>query len=263
MTMISLFTLVALLTLMIRHSRGTSLDYANLKVARTTSERCAFYSRRLLKSAKLFGVGGLVLLICSGGLTAFLRFPDTFEPAARWAREQDWIGVVGFGDLPHLVFPVMVGMSLTALVAVLRPKAKVVTIGDIGAILPRNGREIGWGALISLNAGISEELCFRVAVPFSLTMVLGNALFAFVMSTVLFGLLHRYQGIIGIVFTTLIGGVLAIQYLATGNLLLVMVMHAGFNLMAMVVRPAMILLFAWVRDRLRQNKVVIEGGPRI
>ena len=250
MTALVFLATIILTGLMLHHSSNTASDYTLLKSAETTDLRCAFYKRRVIKSASIFGLGGLILLACSNGLQGLWRFPEIFGSAALMARNQTWIAATSFPNLLHSVIPVTIGVSISALVPLLRPSGKPVTIGDIGAILPRNGREIAWGALLSMNAGISEELCFRLALPFALTVLTGNAIFAFVASTLLFGFLHRYQGFVGIAFTTILGGVLAIQYLATGNLALVMVIHAGFNMMAMVVRPIATIILMAVRDNI-------------
>jgi len=91
--------------------------------------------------------------------------------------------------------------------------------------LPVNRREAGWFiGPVSLSAGICEELLFRgYLIPW-----LGQALpiwAAVLLSSVLFGLLHAYQGPAGIVRTGAVGLVLALVFVATGSLLVPIVLH--------------------------------------
>jgi membrane protease YdiL (CAAX protease family) len=108
--------------------------------------------------------------------------------------------------------------------------------------MPRNGAETGWAALLSINAGLSEECFFRLLLPLLLIGVLHNPLLAFISATILFGLVHIYQGVLGVVMTTLVGAVLAGLYLWTGSLLITIVVHAGLDLFGLVVRPTFMRL---------------------
>lgn len=85
-------------------------------------------------------------------------------------------------------------------------------------LLPRTAREKGAFAGLSLVAGVGEEVAFRgYAIPL-LAPVLGGAWPAAVFTSLVFGLLHAYQGAIGIVRTAVFGLVLAASFLITGSL---------------------------------------------
>lgn len=228
--------------LMFRHASEGAKSHAALKRAETAAERAAFYRQRLLSSFWTFGVGSICLLAVAGQLDALRGMPSAFAPLQLAAREQSWIGLLSLSDLPHVAFPVLIGVSLVSLLTVLRPSAKPIAIGDIAVLVPRTWPEIGWGALLSLNAGLSEEICFRVVLPLALTLISGSPWIGFGLAVLLFGMLHLYQGPVGIIFTMLIGGVFAVQYLASGSLALVIVLHAGFNAMTLVFRPTIILV---------------------
>jgi membrane protease YdiL (CAAX protease family) len=116
------------------------------------------------------------------------------------------------------------------------------TLGDIEPLMPRNGAETGWAALLSINAGLSEECFFRLLLPLLLTSLLHNPLLAFGIATVLFGLVHLYQGVAGVVMTTLVGVVMAGLYLWTGDLWVAIAVHAGLDLFGLVVRPTFMRL---------------------
>lgn len=108
--------------------------------------------------------------------------------------------------------------------------------GQMAAILPmlprtRTGRR-GW-AMLSLSAGVTEEITYRGLLLLTLAVLLPGStseLALVVVAAVLFGIAHWYQGWAGIVGTGLIGGILAALYLATGSLLLPMVLHTLIDL---------------------------------
>jgi membrane protease YdiL (CAAX protease family) len=103
--------------------------------------------------------------------------------------------------------------------------------------MPRNAAESGWAALLSLNAGLSEELMFRLVLPLLLAGLLHHVLLAFVIATIAFGLMHLYQGVAGVLATTLLGAVFVCLYLWTGSLWITMATHAGLDVFALVLRP--------------------------
>ncbi len=68
------------------------------------------------------------------------------------------------------------------------------------------------------NAGVTEELYFRLLAPVLIFAVTGSAFWAILASTLWFGLAHYYQGWIGIAATTCIGALFAAVYLYVGHL---------------------------------------------
>jgi membrane protease YdiL (CAAX protease family) len=114
---------------------------------------------------------------------------------------------------------------------------KQIVVGDVQALLPRNGAERFWAAFISLNAGLSEELFFRLALPLVLILVFGNAWLAFAIAIVVFGLMHFYQGFAGVIATTVVGAVMSGVYLATGNIWIVVILHAAIDLNGLLLMP--------------------------
>jgi membrane protease YdiL (CAAX protease family) len=92
-------------------------------------------------------------------------------------------------------------------------------------LLPRTGRERAAFAGLSLAAGVGEELAYRgYAIPM-LGLLIGVAPAAAV-SSLAFGVLHVYQGVIGMARTAVLGGVLAWGFLASGSLWPPMAAHA-------------------------------------
>lgn len=98
-------------------------------------------------------------------------------------------------------------------------------------LLPTTTRERGVFALLSVAAGTGEELAYRGYVIPVLAPVLGVT-GAVVVSTAVFAVIHAYQGALGIVRTGLMGGVLALGFLASGSLWPVILAHTLIDLVA-------------------------------
>ncbi len=112
-------------------------------------------------------------------------------------------------------------------------------LGDIAPLLPRNGAESAHAAVLSLNAGLSEELFFRLLLPLLLVLTLHNSGVAFIVAAIVFGLVHLYQGWVGVLVTTAMGLMLTALYLATRSIWVVVGVHALFDLFGLVLRPAL------------------------
>lgn len=141
------------------------------------------------------------------------------------------------------ITPLLVGMAvgtvLNAGVCYWRARTgrRPIQIGHFPNVRPQTLRDIPPAMLLSLSAGVSEELYFRLFIPLLVTSVSGSTLAGFVVATLLFGAVHRYQGVRGVVATTIGGAMLAFVYLATGALWVAMLFHTVIDLNALVVRP--------------------------
>ena len=111
---------------------------------------------------------------------------------------------------------------------------EVPTLGDIHTLLPRNRAELKCGCAFSINDGVVEELLFRLALPAAIFAVCGNALAAVLVSLVVFGGMHAYQGVGGVIGTFVFGAVLMFLCLATGSILWAILAHALFDLRSLV-----------------------------
>ena len=96
------------------------------------------------------------------------------------------------------------------------------------ALLPFTLDERRWFAAISIGAGISEELLFRGFGFYylSLWFLHINLLECTLVTSLVFGLGHLYQGWKGILSTGVTGLIMAGLYVLSGNLLLPVVFHA-------------------------------------
>jgi membrane protease YdiL (CAAX protease family) len=113
----------------------------------------------------------------------------------------------------------------------LRKRARIVESPILKELIPRTAREKWVFVLLSLAAGVGEELVFRGYAIGALASVLGGLWNAAIFTSVVFGLLHAYQGPVGMVRTTLLGGLLAASFLLSGSLWPVVTAHVALDLL--------------------------------
>jgi membrane protease YdiL (CAAX protease family) len=102
-------------------------------------------------------------------------------------------------------------------------------LGSIGIVAPHTDRELSRFGWLSLTAGICEEFLYR-----GLLMTLLAAAFgmwpAILISSLVFGLGHAYQGPLGVLRTGFVGLVLALVVALTGSLFVAMIAHVAIDL---------------------------------
>ncbi len=146
----------------------------------------------------------------------------------------DKLGLLWYGNWPNLI-----GLGLVILVAsymlwhlygLYQDPQKVEQLREPmqthNWMMPSNAHELRWFTLgVSLSAGICEELLFRGF----LLAILSQSLDLFsslLVSSVMFGLCHVYQGWFNVLRTAIIGLILGCVYLLTESLFVVIALHA-------------------------------------
>jgi membrane protease YdiL (CAAX protease family) len=97
----------------------------------------------------------------------------------------------------------------------------------VGMMIPRTKKEKRWFALLSLSAGICEEIIYRGFLVFLIQAVFpGLPIWLMILiPSVIFGVGHFYQGAKGMLMTGMIGMVFMSVFLVTDSLFLCMVLH--------------------------------------
>jgi membrane protease YdiL (CAAX protease family) len=106
--------------------------------------------------------------------------------------------------------------------------------------LPRTWVERRWFTFVCVTAGICEETLFRGFLLYYMHVSAWglNLTLALLISAVIFGLQHLYQGIAGTIQTGVIGLLFGLLFLLTGNLLAPTIVHAALDLrMLVILRP--------------------------
>jgi membrane protease YdiL (CAAX protease family) len=107
----------------------------------------------------------------------------------------------------------------------------IAKLGYVRTMFPRSGRAALALAAMSVAAGVGEELVFRRLVPVFFAHLTGSALVApLVLSSVAFGLAHRYQGARGMAVTGLIGVLMYGLVVGSGSLWTAVIAHALVDL---------------------------------
>ena len=252
MNQLAYIILPMMLVLLFFHLRKDVNEYESFKKLTLSSERQRKYRDWVLKSFLFFGVTSLIALALVGHLSSlnnlFLPFasllPQDFFTDINLRGRETLLGFLTGLLFNALLIGIIVGIALRR-----KPKKSQEAsfiIGDIEALLPRNNKERLWVALLSANAGFSEELFFRLLLPILIFIVTGSAIFALLTSIVLFGFVHYYQGWLGIVATTVLGGVFTFIYLVTGNIFIAMAVHALVDLNGLLLQP-------WLRKKLAKS----------
>ena len=244
---ILLCALVALIAILgYRAVRKDRNEYQRFKRFERTRNRQRMMRKWLLDSLTAFGGGAVIILVLAGQFVPLLQREVDRSPIGRW-----WHALLA--DTGGLLPGIAIGFAIAlvggtiAAVVLARRSDSVPTIGDIGALLPRNRPELVLGALLSVNAGIVEELLFRLAVPALIFGATGSALVAVIGSVMVFGALHFYQGWPGIVGATVIGVFLMVLYLATGSIIVAIVTHALIDLRSLVLIPMLVFRVQRIR----------------
>lgn len=232
---VALVALVALLV--IRTIRKDRREYRKFKQFRSTVKRQAMFRKWLLDAVVSFGTVTAVSLILAG---AFVR-PFMAEIGS-WPGVRDVRGLIdanvaisaGVGGVVAVALIVLTFVGVRAA----RQEEDIPTIGDIASMLPRNRQELRLGALLSINAGVLEELLFRLALPTLIFGASGSAIAAVAGSILFFGALHLYQGLPGIIGTSVIGAVFMFVFAVSGAIWVPIVLHALFDLRSLVLIPA-------------------------
>ena len=96
-------------------------------------------------------------------------------------------------------------------------------------LMPRTRAETQTFVALGLTAGFCEEVLYRGFIWWYFAHILPSLWLAAVAAVVLFGLAHAYQGKRGILLTGAVGGLALGFYLATGSLILPIIMHATID----------------------------------
>jgi membrane protease YdiL (CAAX protease family) len=230
--------------------RRDQLQYARFKQLETGPERARWFWRWTVQSFVILAGGAAITLALLGRWDAVIGIPAEFHAVAAWFQPPEAPEPASDDYLFGMAVGLTVGIAVVVTLQ-LRRMRKLFnpTIGDIEPLMVRNAAEARAALVLSINAGFSEELFFRLALPLLIADVTGSVPFAFAASLVIFGLAHAYQGWKGILGTACVGALLTLVYFGSGSLLRPMAMHAIIDVVALIVRPSIARWFAARQQR--------------
>lgn len=245
--MLATIWLVALVAILILWTWYDARQFAAFRQLEDSAARRASYLRWAWQSFAILTGGSVITLLVLGRFDAVWGLPQEFRQLGAAFDRKDALqtadGALGF------VIGMSVGLVILISVQVWRLRKMMKPLGpEIEAMFPRNGKERLAVLPLCLNAGFSEELLFRLALPLLIAEVTGSALVGLVAATILFGLAHAYQGWKGVVVTMLVGGLFVLLFLQGASLLRLMILHAAIDVVALIIRP---LAAQWLAGRPR------------
>lgn len=214
----ALATSLAALMVFVQPVRGKRrFERLKLAVATDPTAKVRHYRSGV---AALWVLTGVVVLIALLAAAAGhdLALPSGTAPGAAWLLTGQVVVIIPLSLLLYRR-PKMQGL--------LRRQ-----IGDLLPMLPNTLEERRWFVLVSLSAGICEELIMR---GFGFTYVrwlfpdASNTVVVVVVSAV-FGFAHLYQGPKGVVLTGVLGALFGVLTIQAGSLLPAMIVHAAVDL---------------------------------
>ena len=224
---------VMLVLLVLRTIRKDRREYQRFKRYRGTVKRQATFRRWLRESFLTFGGLSVGLLLLAGSYVG---------PLLAELQGGSWVsGIRSALWIPAVIAVIVIVLTWLGIRAARHDDDGIAAVGDIGALLPRNRQELRLGALLSINAGIVEELAFRLAIPALVFGASGSAIAAVAVSALLFGALHLYQGAAGIIGTTIVGIAMMALYVVSGSIVAPIVLHVLIDLRSLVLIPAAVM----------------------
>jgi len=105
--------------------------------------------------------------------------------------------------------------------------------GNIALLVPRNDIERKYAIIVSITAGICEEVLFRAFIMWYLMNWLPGYV-AVGVSALVFGIAHIYQGLVGAVKAIAAGVILGLAYLLTGSLWVPIALHVTIDVTSLL-----------------------------
>jgi CAAX protease family protein len=143
---------------------------------------------------------------------------------ARWAGPKDALRDVALG--------LGTWAAWTAIASLLARFLGPDSAPSLDPLLPRNFPESAVWVLLSLSAGICEEVVFRGYLQMQLQALWGSAALAIALQAVIFGISHGYQGLRNVVVITVFGALFGILAHWRRSLVPCMAAHAWTDIAA-------------------------------
>jgi membrane protease YdiL (CAAX protease family) len=167
------------------------------------------------------------------------------------------IGIVPLAPVPFVGWTLGLLAAGLGIIVAFRQIAIVLRLRDsplLRALLPRTPEERGVFTVLSVAAGVGEEVAYRgYAIPVLLPVL--GPVGALLLTSAVFGVLHVYQGALGVVRTAVMGAALAAGFLLSGSLLPAMIAHVSVDILVGVVLADKLLL--------PLGTDVIDGDPSL
>ena len=207
-----------------------AIETRRLKANADPRKRLKWYRKLIVASWVL----ALLVTWTSGGR----RNVGTIEARAPWLPT----GEAARDFVVGLLVAVVVAQTLVLFQLRKKPEAQAriaKALASLYFILPVTREERRWYFIVSITAGICEEVVYR---GFLIHYLMGapanpSVTLAVVISSLIFGIGHIYQGVRGAIGTAILGLVFAALFVITGNLALPILLHAAIDARILLMLP--------------------------
>jgi uncharacterized protein len=104
------------------------------------------------------------------------------------------------------------------------------SLDRVRRLIPKTPTERAVWILVSISAGVCEEILYRGWLLSLFAATLGSVWFGLLISSIIFGLAHAYQGRNGILGTGIVGAIFGFLFIFSGSLIPGQVLHAAMDL---------------------------------
>ncbi|MBM7660271.1 membrane protease YdiL (CAAX protease family) [Bacillus mesophilus] len=214
-------------------------DYQHFKhrVRLNPEERVRYYKKVMI------GLWAPTILILSLVLVGPLTFEDIGVKGVQLHTETlgPWVTYITLG----LVGAYILGLSYYLIAAKVSPKMKAQIIkmkqqelvkSQFSDIMPVSKQDKQVWTYVSWTAGITEEIIYRGFLIFALIQLFPDmsVWMILLLSSLLFGLAHTYQGLSNVIKTGLMGMFFALLYISLDSLFPVILLHALMDYVAKI-----------------------------
>jgi membrane protease YdiL (CAAX protease family) len=161
---------------------------------------------------------GLTILILVNSY--FYSHPElSFTPKISFVNIIISMAVIGFAYFQYTTTRVSEDSAM-----VLKEKLK-----DIYYYLPKNDKELKWFLLLSISAGICEEIIFRLFM-FEFLNETTHLIIAFVLTNLIFSLTHIGSGKKNLSSSFILGLLFSVIYYFTNNIWIAIILHISIDI---------------------------------
>jgi membrane protease YdiL (CAAX protease family) len=108
---------------------------------------------------------------------------------------------------------------------------------SFAALIPQTREQRWWALGVAFSAGVVEEVLYRGLLLAAALSAGLSPVAAMVLTSILFGVAHLYQGWPGIVLTAVVGFAMALLVVPTGSLVMAIVVHVLLDVRAFLLVP--------------------------
>ena len=207
-------------------------EIPRLKASTEPRRKIRFYGKIMAAS----WICAMVAVLTAGVMTVFRIRRVVGEVA--WLDPGSRAGMFLAGLIAGLLIVIMLPAVLALRNEKIRAKAGKAA-KRLSFLLPSTGDERRWWWFVCITAGVCEEVVYRGFLlryfhtwPFHWSLA-----WALVVSSLIFGIGHLYQGVAGGVQTAVIGFLFGAMFVMTGGLLVPIVAHAVMDLRVLAMLP--------------------------